>query len=171
MEMVAAYQLDWGRLEDLREESNAYSEEWCERAAELRDNPDRAAELRALMLRTWATDNPDDAAELAELEAAAGDCESWDDAAQRISEDPLSLRIFGEYASGAWCATSYEILLTTGGPAVRIVGELDSYGEAESARLEVQDWGEPWTEYADADSDTPLAYCAALGQLYAGGDQ
>lgn len=41
----------------------------------------------------------------------------------------------------------YKILLCTGGPAVRIVGELNTAGMPESACLEYQDWGTPWTEY------------------------
>lgn len=70
-------------------------------------------------------------------------------AEESISEDPLSV----ETRSG-WHAPGEEaedeefcILLCTGGPAVRIVGDLGRYGEAHSARLEYQDWGTPWTEY------------------------
>ena len=40
----------------------------------------------------------------------------------------------------------YMILLCTGGPAVRIVGDLGGFGEADSARLECQDWFTPWTD-------------------------
>jgi hypothetical protein len=49
--------------------------------------------------------------------------------------------------------------LTTGGPAVRIIGELDG-GEVESARLEVQDWGTPWTEHCTTgdDNEALLSY-------------
>jgi hypothetical protein len=43
--------------------------------------------------------------------------------------------------------TEYNILLTTGGPALRIIGDLDKYCQPENARLEWQDWGTPWTEY------------------------
>lgn len=46
----------------------------------------------------------------------------------------------------------FKILLTTGGPALRIFGELDNCGQPENARLQVQDWGTPWTDYrADAE--------------------
>lgn len=41
----------------------------------------------------------------------------------------------------------YLILLTTGGPALRIIGDLSEHGEPETARLQYQDWGTPWTEY------------------------
>jgi hypothetical protein len=38
------------------------------------------------------------------------------------------------------------ILLCTGGPAVRIVGDLNR-GEPSNPRVEHQDWGTPWTEF------------------------
>lgn len=41
----------------------------------------------------------------------------------------------------------YRILLYTGGPAVQITGELDEHGNPVSARMEVQDWFTPWTEF------------------------
>jgi hypothetical protein len=39
----------------------------------------------------------------------------------------------------------YKILLSTGGPALRIIGELDEHFEPETAVLEMQDWGIIWT--------------------------
>jgi len=67
-----------------------------------------------------------------------------------IQEDPLEVSVRGGYHSpgdeeGAK-ATEYLILLGTGGPASRIVGDLDQYGEPENARLQVQDWFLPWTD-------------------------
>lgn len=44
----------------------------------------------------------------------------------------------------------YQILLTTGGPSLRITGQLGGYGEPETANLEYQDWGTPWTRYHPA---------------------
>lgn len=41
----------------------------------------------------------------------------------------------------------YEILLTTGGPALRIYGRLDLHGQPDEwPRLQHQDWGTPWTD-------------------------
>jgi hypothetical protein len=37
----------------------------------------------------------------------------------------------------------FRVLLTTGGPALRIMGELDR-GEPARCWLEIQDWGTPW---------------------------
>jgi len=51
----------------------------------------------------------------------------------------------GEKSEGN--ADEYRILLTCGGPALRLVGELSEHGEPETAVLEYQDWGTPWTAY------------------------
>lgn len=102
-----------------------------------------------------------DAEELAELEAAAGDCTDEDDARQRIQEDPLSVEVRSDWASPGeeLTAGEFQILLCTGGPAVRIMGELDR-GEPVRAWLEYQDWGTPWTQYFDASSDTLCQYAS-----------
>lgn len=134
-EMVAALSLDWDRLEELRE---------------ARDSDDDGV---------WADCNPEDAEELAELEAARGEAEDIDDAQQRIAEDPLEVTVRdGWHEPGAECEPEeFCILLTTGGPAVRIRGELEN-GQPTRAYLQVQDWGTPWTDYLEADSDVLLTY-------------
>lgn len=75
-----------------------------------------------------------------------------EEAQQHIHEDPLSVQVrSGWYDIGALDTDTepveYEILLCTGGPAVRIRGSLGLHGEPVSARLQYQDWGTPWTEY------------------------
>lgn len=41
----------------------------------------------------------------------------------------------------------FNILLTTGGPALRVYGELsERFCEPDSACLQMQDWGVPWRE-------------------------
>lgn len=40
----------------------------------------------------------------------------------------------------------YRILLTWGGPALQLVGELTEHGEPETAKLQHQDWGTGWTD-------------------------
>lgn len=144
-EMVAALQCDRGRLEELQEERDGWEAD-----------PDPLYDHLPTAER-WAAQNPDDAAELKVLEDEAGEADDEEAARERIQEDPLSLRIFGERTDGEWEATGYELLLTTGGPAVRIVGDLED-GEATRARLEVQDWGKPWTEYLAAENDVLMAY-------------
>jgi hypothetical protein len=84
-----------------------------------------------------------------------------DEARDCIREDALSIEVrSGWYAPGSYAngpgrdagplqqkLEEYAILLCTGGPACRIVGTLDEHGEPESARLEVQDWFQPWIEF------------------------
>ena len=82
-----------------------------------------------------------------------------------INQDPLEVSVKSGYHSpgdneGAK-ATEYMILLSTGGPASRIVGDLSEYGEPENARLQVQDWFTPWTDVntTTEQDDKLLEYC------------
>lgn len=82
-----------------------------------------------------------------------------EEAQQRIHEDALSVEVrSGWEEPGQFCAEKhvraeeYRILLCTGGPAVQIMGELSEHGEPETARLMMQDWGLPWTEYRPLDT-------------------
>lgn len=43
--------------------------------------------------------------------------------------------------------THYRVLLAWGGPALQITGELDKYGEVETAELQYQDWFTPWVGF------------------------
>lgn len=84
--------------------------------------------------------------------------ESRDDVETRIGESPLSVQVrSGWYTPGdneGAKPEEYEILLCTGGPAVRIVGDLGAHGEPSSARIEGQDWGTPWTRWRGPTSKT-----------------
>jgi len=68
---------------------------------------------------------------------------------QVITEDALSVEVRSDWHNPGQKGedTDYLILLCTGGPAVRITGSLDQYGQPASAILEYQDWFTPWTEY------------------------
>ena len=76
--------------------------------------------------------------------------DAMDNARDYISESALSVEV-----RTSWRAvgtddtkpTHYRILLTFGGPSLQLTGELNEHGEPETARLEFQDWGTPWTEY------------------------
>jgi hypothetical protein len=140
-ELVDALNCDYSRLEELREERDAAEEEGQHALLE------------------WAKKNEE---ELKALESAAGACKDREEAEQRIQEDALSL----EFRS-AWCSSreelasspeEFKLLLTTGGPAVRIIGTINNE-EPESATLQVQDWFLPWTDYRDADENVLLEYC------------
>lgn len=130
VDMLAAVECDYDRLEELRD-----------------TDPEDLTD--------------EDREELAELEAAAGDCTDEEDARQRIQEDPLCVEVRSDWASPGEELTpgEFQILLCTGGPAVRIVGELDR-GEPCRAWLEYQDWGTPWTPYFGASSDTLCQYAS-----------
>jgi hypothetical protein len=97
-----------------------------------------------------------------ELRAArqTDDEERIEAAEEVIRQDPLSARVRSDWqAPGETLQPAeYELLLSWGGPATRIVGELSEYGEPVSAKLQVQDWFTPWTEYIRADRDILLEY-------------
>jgi len=72
---------------------------------------------------------------------------------EEADEMPLSVQVregwhsLGESGELA----DFEILLTTGGPALRIIGELDKYAQPANAKMQWQDWGTPWTDLHGAD--------------------
>lgn len=97
----------------------------------------------------------------------AEDDDAREQAEQAIHEDPLSIEIiYRGPPHSEPTAEGFEMLLSTGGPAVRIVGELD-HGEPTRPRLEVQDWFLPWTEYPTNSEEGEIleTYLAQFGQL------
>lgn len=76
---------------------------------------------------------------------------AYDEANEAIMQDALSVEVrSGWYVPGSRDADTkpaeYNILLCTGGPAVRIIGELSEHGEPETATLQCQDWFTPWVD-------------------------
>ena len=135
IDMVAALHCDYYRLEELRDSFDELDEDELE--------------------------------ELKELEEIAGSCESEEEARERIQEDALEVQVRTDWYSPGdadWSTKQFYILLCTGGPAVRIIGELNEYGEPDRAWLEYQDWGTPWTERANESGDMKalLAYAACF---------
>ena len=90
-----------------------------------------------------------------------------DDAMQVIQEDPLHVQVRNDWHSPGDESppAEYNILLCTGGPAVRIIGELNEYNEPETADLEYQDWFTAWerlnidSEEEDALIDYARTFC------------
>ena len=129
------------------------------------ENPDEAEEIETLeaaedALNEWDEDNRE---ELSELKAAAGDCTSQEEARQRILDDALDVQVRSGWVPPGHDETGscdeFQILLCTGGPAVRIMGRLTN-NYPSRAWLEYQDWGTPWTQaYNVIGRDTLLAYC------------
>jgi hypothetical protein len=148
--MLAALTCDYDRLEELRDERD--SSAFASRAG--LENP-------VLNGEWWEDHYQNEAEELAQLEGAAGECTDQDDALQRIMEDPLEVQVRSDWTTPGEELESNEfmILLCTGGPAVRIVGELNM-GEPCRAWIEYQDWGTPWTRYCGASSDNLCQYAS-----------
>lgn len=136
--------------------------------------PDRDNELQEIGRRAFESLAAMIAALRAEDDEGEPDEAAREKAQQEIAEDPLSIQVrSGWHSPGEACAAEeFELLLGTGGPAVRIIGELDHNGEPSRARLETQDWGTPWTEYrgawAHGGADVLLTYAA---QFYYGGGE
>jgi len=94
-----------------------------------------------------------------------------DEAREAISEDPLSVEVRSDWhepGSKDDKPTEYKILLCTGGPAVRIIGELDEYGQPETAKIEYQDWFTPWVSYANTSSEEDETLLTYARQFYYG---
>ena len=143
--MLAADALDWERLEELRSER-----EWLNDQHEDAET-DEESQTAHDNLSLWDNEN---AEELAELEEAAGDFASQDEALQAMLENPLDISFRSGWGSAEdMTPEEFQILLCTGGPAVRIIGDLDGYGQPCRAWFEYQDWGTPWTMLFDGQSD------------------
>ena len=80
------------------------------------------------------------------------EAESNDDyeAQDEIREEALNDALSVEFRSG-WSTNSedmkaeeFKILLSTGGPACQINGNLDQYNQPTDIEIQYQDWGTPW---------------------------
>jgi hypothetical protein len=102
-----------------------------------------------------------------DLNADMGDGE---DARVAITEDALSVEVRTGWRSveAEMIPEEYSILLCTGGPAVRITGELDQYMQPHTAEIQHQDWGTSWqklgTTVADDKSLLDYARCFYFGE-------
>jgi len=159
--MLDALDVDYDRLEELKEEqADLINEVTAAEEEETNGDEERRAAFEARSaLAHWQDEN---AEELEELMGAAGDCTDEDEARDRIMEDPLEVQVRSDWTNPGEELTPSEfmVLLCTGGPAVRIVGELGQYGEPCRAWMEYQDWCTPWTQYFGADSKTLCRYAS-----------
>jgi hypothetical protein len=151
-ELLAAASMDWDRYQEL---------------IDMRD--EHEMDMReATSPRPFNAVHPNEAEELADMEdiALAADVTSEDEAQTRIYEDPLSVQVRSDWTDpgATMVAGEFMILLCTGGPAVRIVGELDDNGDPARAWMEFQDWGTPWTRYGAASQDELVRYASYFFQ-------
>lgn len=114
-----------------------------------------AAQLRSITEMVAALDLG------AKKQGPEGD-DAHEEALERIREDALSVEVRSAWHEPGKDAESVEycILLCTGGPAVRIIGALSVNDEPDSAQIQYQDWGTPWTEYrlTSEEEQTVLSY-------------
>ena len=112
---------------------------------------------------------------LARLDAAR-EAKDWG-VEEDVADEMLDMALFVEVRSG-WTVTSeplkreeYCILLVSGGPAVRIVGDLNEDREPEpvSASLEYQDWFTPWYEYIPEEDEGKALLIRFAQFFYYGG--
>lgn len=176
VDMLAAVNCDYERMEELKEEldsltedvlhaNEAYNTSINEESSLPVDEAQQAVEEAQQAHAQWVKDYSE---ELQNLKNEAGECENEEQARERIQEDPLEVQVRSDWTSPSeeLTASEFMILLCTGGPAVRIVGELSEHGEPERAWLEYQDWGTPWTRFYDVESDTLVEYAS---HFYFGG--
>lgn len=89
-----------------------------------------------------------------ELHRLLDDAESGDEDAR----ESLEYRAYGIVRQ-----VRYYITLAGGGPAARLVVEVDAYGDVESAWFEYQDWFTSWTEAPRQDRELVERYAEILG--------
>ncbi len=100
-----------------------------------RDGNDLNRDARALLREHgWPDADADDVAE------AIRD-------ALRESALAVDVRSAWQSAGETLEPAEFQITLSTGGPALRVVGDISTGGEPMRCRLEWRDWGTPWTEH------------------------
>lgn len=102
--------------------------EWLNTDEDDRDGNDLSTGARALLRElSWDGTNVDDVTEAI---------------TERMDEEPLSVEVGGWWNPGDETPepSEFRILLSTGGPACRLVGPIDCDG----CTLEAQDWFIPW---------------------------
>jgi len=144
----------------------------CEMVAALNCDFDRRDDLRNFAADPAAPLNDEERAELADLLATSTldgyVMENSDNVRERIQESVLSVEVRSAWYSPGdpdcrdMAPEDFQILLTTGGPALRLIGELDEHCQPTRAVLQFQDWGTPWTDYYTGDMDTLLAFASCF---------
>ena len=156
-DLMAAYRLDWDRYHEAKEELDDIEWEIETLRATSVELVGQVEELQAGI------------AEIAEFDAARMDCEDSDEVMELIMEYPLSVEVRSGWVSISESSEmepeEFCILLCTGGPAVRIMGEVESDGLPSRAWIEYCDWGTPWTPL-DESSDDVLEFAQMFIYVY-----
>ena len=152
-ELVAALEVDYDRIEELRDEREGVADAYADASHDDNGNTVQSEDADDALkaLNAWEEENGDELRELTEAATIEGEVQTDADAVRdRIQESPLSVEVrSGWYSSGSEENKPEEfcILLSTGGPALRLCGDLDEHGTPTRAYLQYQDWGTPWTDY------------------------
>ena len=142
IDMVTALEVDYARLEELREERDDLH-------LQMHDDVPGSGEA----FKEWEAEY---AEEWGDLELDAGDCEDREDALALIQESAVEVKVRSGW-SYAGCIRNtpreFRIVLTTGGPHVELRGELDENLCPDRVQLFYQGWGEPLTELGVSSED------------------
>lgn len=92
------------------------------------------------------------------------DDELLDAAIDYIYADPLSIEVrdgWRSIGSKDSVDKEFRILLSTGGPATQIIGDIDEHDEPCNVKLQAQDWFTPWTTYEteEGEDEILMEYC------------
>jgi len=105
-----------------------------------------------------------------EVQAEGTTDERIEEIQQQVRDWPLSVDV----RSTSWVsvgaemeADEFQILLGTGGPAMRITGDIDEYREAGNPLMQVQDWFKPGTT-CDTTDEQDEALCWFISLFYFG---
>ena len=120
------------------------------------------AQLDSILELMRGIDKTEETGETVEIDGEQLDVEGI---RQRCEENALSVQErsgWHDVGCAADDPDEFEILLCTGGPAVKILGDLNEHHEPDEATIQYQDWGTPWTIYretTDEEAELLLAYC------------
>ena len=101
-----------------------------------------------------------------EVQAEDTTTERIDEIQEQVQEWPLSVdvrcTIWQSPGTEDWEPNEFQILLGTGGPAMRIIGEFGAHGEPCNPLMQVQDWFRPWTtcNTTDEQDEALLWFCS-----------
>lgn len=101
------------------------------------------------------------------LARQANDTDRIEAAEQAIREHPLEVAVRSGWVGKCddMIPMEYMILVGTGGPAYRLIGELDgALSVPTSVTPQFQDWGTPWMDvgYTTEDEEAMLAYASCF---------
>lgn len=168
-EMVACLECDRDRLEELKEARES-------RQSDV-DNAETDTDKRNALevLAAWDKENAEELAELTAASMIDDNIMTEDEAREHIQDSVLEVSVRGDWYSPGTASEEQEgpcefrILLTTGGPACRIMGELDAFNQPCRAWIEYQDWGTGWQELHGDDAPSQeeiltFAQCFYFGE-------